>query len=512
LRRKLRRQLQHLRQHLQQHLRQLVRRHLSRHLRDLRRGQLQSQLPGRVSASDSRLPTAVSQKISLSAEPTTRWQPLYKPLRARRVLTLALDIARRLADPGVIEQAVISARAGTTEPASIYWHPYGVAQGDAGLALMYGCFDACFPDQGWDSVAHQWIERASRGAEAAERLPGGLFEGLSGLAFTVDFLSRDGRRYRNLLEHLHDCVVQDVRTQCEALDDGLATGTVSFSAWDAIAGLTGMGAYLLRRRDHVNVVPIIDRLVALSHDSQGLPHWHTSPALSSAWMLDAYPEGHLNCGLAHGIPGPLALLSLAALEGVAVPGLEEAIDRIAGWLSRHCVNDAWGVNWPSAVPLVRQADRLSAGTCEGLAGTHAGWCYGSPGVARALWLAGRARGNAAHNALALDAMRAVMHRPHAARGLSSPALCHGLAGLLCITLRFRQEAPDAGFTNFGRTVLRQIEEMHEPETLLGYRTTEPGGGRIDQAGLLDGAPGIAMALLAAATTQPPTWDRLFLLS
>ena len=60
--------------------------------------------------------------------------------------------------------------------------------------------------------------------------------------------------------------------------------------------------------------------------------------------------------------------------------------------------------------------------------------------------------------------------------------------------------------------MRQLRNMHEPETLLGYRTTEPGGGRIDQAGLLDGAPGIAMALLAATTDQAPGWDRIFLLS
>jgi hypothetical protein len=448
----------------------------------------------------------------LPVTPTASWQPIYKPLRAQRVLSLALDIARRLIDPGVIEQAVSNAKARSTEPASIYWHPYAVAQGDAGIALMYGYFDVCFPEHGWDRVAHEWIERASRGAESAERLPGGLFEGLSGLAFTVDFLSRGGRRYRTLLAHFHECVVNDVHMQCNALDHELAGGGASFLAWDVIAGLTGMGAYLLRRGDHGNLVPVIERLVALTRDTQALPRWHTSVASSSQWMMEAYPEGHLNCGLAHGIPGPLALLSLARLEGVAASGLEETIDAIASWLSLHCVSDACGVNWPSAIPLVRQADGLTVGTCEGLPGTHAGWCYGSPGVARALWLAGLARRNPLYSALAREAMRAVMRRSHEARGLSSPALCHGLAGLLCITLRFRHEVPDVAFTRFARLLLRQIEDMHEPETLLGYRTTEPGGGRIDQAGLLDGAPGIAMALLAAATGQPPSWDRLFLLS
>ena len=118
----------------------------------------------------------------------------------------------------------------------------------------------------------------------------------------------------------------------------------------------------------------------------------------------------------------------------------------------------------------------------------------------------------AFSSLALEAMRAVMQRPRHARALTSPALCHGVAGLLCITLRFRQEAAGEDFTGFGRTLLAELEDMHEPETLLGFRTSAPGGGRMDQAGMLDGAPGIAMALLAASTATPPTWDRLFLLS
>jgi hypothetical protein len=41
---------------------------------------------------------------------------------------------------------------------------------------------------------------------------------------------------------------------------------------------------------------------------------------------------------------------------------------------------------------------------------------------------------------------------------------------------------------------------------------EAGGRRVDNPGLLDGAPGVALALLAACCPAEPTWDRLFLLS
>jgi hypothetical protein len=48
--------------------------------------------------------------------------------------------------------------------------------------------------------------------------------------------------------------------------------------------------------------------------------------------------------------------------------------------------------------------------------------------------------------------------------------------------------------------------------VLGFRSLEPAGNAVDQAGLLDGAPGVALVLLAAATDAEPTWDRLFLLA
>jgi hypothetical protein len=58
----------------------------------------------------------------------------------------------------------------------------------------------------------------------------------------------------------------------------------------------------------------------------------------------------------------------------------------------------------------------------------------------------------------------------------------------------------------------QLLGLYAPEHPLGYYSLEPGGNRVDQPGLLDGAPGVSLALLAASTDVPPTWDRIFLLS
>ena len=53
-------------------------------------------------------------------------------------------------------------------------------------------------------------------------------------------------------------------------------------------------------------------------------------------MREHAPEGNLNCGVAHGAPGSLALMSLALTEGVEVRGQVDAMRRMADWLAAQC--------------------------------------------------------------------------------------------------------------------------------------------------------------------------------
>jgi len=285
-------------------------------------------------------------------------------------------------------------------------------------------------------------------------------------------------------------------------------GGVAVGEYDLISGLTGIGAYLLARRHDPAVEKVLQAvvtsLVVLSGEDAGVPRWHSPAQLLDEYMLQSYPNGNLNCGLAHGIPGPLGLLALAHRAGVVVEGLAEAIYRIASWVAQHQLADAWGVNWPSAVPL--DMPNHAQGP------SRSAWCYGGAGVARALWLAGEALDSSDFRALALRAMEAIYHRPMSERRIDSPTFCHGLAGLLQITLRFAHDTGLPRFQEAAQTLTAQLLGLHEPDTLLGYRSIEQEGRRVDQPGLLDGAPGVALTLLAAATGVPPVWDRLFLLS
>jgi lantibiotic modifying enzyme len=328
-------------------------------------------------------------------------------------------------------------------------------------------------------------------------------------------------RYQRLLASFDEAVARETVQNAARLR---ASDQVSVGDFDVISGLSGVGAYLVCRRDEpaigVALANAVDALAYVVTRDRTPPAWYT-PAhlLYDDATREMYPHGNLNCGLAHGVPGILAFLSLVRLTGGSSPTLDEAIETIADWLLVNRLDDDWGVNWPAAVPL--EAMRLTNGdvtlrpadpaTAPGGPG-RAAWCYGAPGIARALWLAGRAMDRTDYRTVAILAMEAVFRRPIPTRMIDSPTFCHGVAGLLAITLRFAADTGDAQFARAAEELTQQILGRFQRESLLGFRNLEYRGNETDQPGLLDGAAGVAIVLLAAATGVEPTWDRAFLLS
>jgi lantibiotic biosynthesis protein len=178
-------------------------------------------------------------------------------------------------------------------------------------------------------------------------------------------------------------------------------------------------------------------------------------------------------------------------------GLDEAIDRLATWLATHRLDDRWGINWPSGVGLLAQnnpAGRIADVNTSPRA--QAGWCYGSPGVARSLHFAGLALQKPEYCDLANESIESVLRRPIEVR----------------IVMRFANDTSATSMRAGATALTRQLLRLYEPDSLLGFRSVGIGDNRVDQPGLLDGAPGVALVLLAAAGAVEPGWDRMFLLS
>ena len=71
---------------------------------------------------------------------------------------------------------------------------------------------------------------------------------------------------------------------------------------------------------------------------------------------------------------------------------------------------------------------------------------------------------------------------------------------------------DALFTDAAVELTERLLELYRPEMATGYYSRKSTGELREHSGLLDGAAGVALALLAASTPVEPAWDHVLLLS
>ena len=373
---------------------------------------------------------------------------------------------------------------------------------------MCGYAAHCLDDAAWTSVSQEFLSSAAAAAQT-RRLGPGLFDGFSGLGFAGAVLSGAGGRYERLTGSV-DAAVSHYLGFLLSQHDGSETTPLSF---DVVSGLTGVGVYLLQRSADDQPSPELVSVVELLTGNRAIPPpaswWTSGPALAHRPLGTLFPDGCLDCGLAHGVPGPLAFLARAWTHGVRTPQNASAIEATVSWLLEHQAPDAWGANWPLAVPLPSAAAAPDPGR-PGSRAARAGWCYGSPGVTRAIWLAGVALDRADWCELAVAAMKSVYRRPADLRQITTPSLCHGTAGLLQISQRFYHDTHDPDFSDQVALLTSELLEAFDPEQPFGFVNHERDDH--DNPGLLDGAAGVAATLLAVATDVPPTWDQALLIA
>jgi hypothetical protein len=456
-----------------------------------------------------------SSQPAADSTPRAAWNALLdEPLRSLAQQT-ALDIASRMRDPEHVQQIAEQARERNPKP----W-AWNLAQpaACAELALFYHYLDRCFPEQTWRSTSRGYLNLlAERSQQSAVASPG-LFGGTSLMALVVRHLSADGRHAQGTLARLHQALASQVRPYSSwRLPADQAEGGVAESDFDLITGAAGIVGYLTSvsapdSAVHGALDTLLGYLVQLAEPGQipGAERWLCpAPLLVTDRDRLQYPSGRFNCGLAHGFPGILAALALTALAGYDHPGLRESLAFGSEWLIQRQLTDDWGVNWPSVIP---QEQASSPEQWRQLPPARAAWCYGAPGVARSLWLAGRALQQVSYTKVALAAMAAVLSRPWSVRRIAGPTLCHGVAGLLLICLRFAHDSGDPLILSHIPGLVEQLLTLFDPQSPLGFQERLPDGSLVDQPDFLTGASGVALALLAASTSVEPSWDRLLLLA
>ncbi|MCA1841944.1 MAG: Lanthionine biosynthesis cyclase LanC, partial [Actinobacteria bacterium] len=281
---------------------------------------------------------------------------------------------------------------------------------------------------------------------------------------------------------------------------------------DLLDGLVGIGVYGLERLPAAAggrlVAATVARLGERAEDHDGGVTWSTPPCLLPDPWHRVAPFGRYDLGMAHGVPGVVSFLARACRNGfdVAARGLLEGA---AAWLRAQARpgDRAAGAAYPAWV-VPGSGDAGPARTA---------WCYGDPGVAAGLAGAAGAlrRDDWCEAALALA--RQTARRPLAETGVRDAGLCHGAGGLGLVFARLHHASGHPATLDSARFWFRHTLELARPGLGFGgysaWRYPHEATGRWeDDPGLLEGAAGVGLVLLAAAAPLTPAWDRLLLLS
>jgi hypothetical protein len=119
----------------------------------------------------------------------------------------------------------------------------------------------------------------------------------------------------------------------------------------------------------------------------------------------------------------------------------------------------------------------------------------------------------------LELAREAARRPVEHCGVREASFCHGSTGLGHLYNRLYQATGEPLFKEAATSWIHWTLEQHQPgEGLGGYFFWYPvdptdetkGNVHVPNGGLLSGASGIALTLLAACHPFPPTWDGVLL--
>jgi hypothetical protein len=313
-----------------------------------------------------------------------------------------------------------------------------------------------------------------------------LHDGLAGVGWTVAHLADDPNS-----EEL-----------CASIDRGLlrALEREWQGPYDLIGGLVGFGVYALERGEqgHALAGRVLEvlRSKAVSR-GRGLA-WKTDPKLLPPHQRAVAPHGYWNFGVAHGVPGVVALCARCVSAGTHATAARELMNGAAEFLL-----DAEPPNDAGRFPPWH-TDGGTDGNRARLA-----WCYGDLGVAAALTAAAQVEPRWQQEARSLA--RACALRP-SGEWLHDAGVCHGAAGIAHTFNRMYQATGDLVLRDAALRWLTVTLEMRNEHAYAGFPAFdgETGGWRAD-ATLLSGAAGIALVLRSMVSEDAPLWDRLLLL-
>lgn len=343
--------------------------------------------------------------------------------------------------------------------------------GASGRALAFRALAQATDDERYREAMRSQIHAAVKATDVPDI---GLFTGISGLRGVAAILTLDDPQYEKLVQ------------QCDDYVDGLLPDVASarvtgFNTFDVIAGWSG--ALLARGLGQRCPTGRLSNLLAwmLEDDAR----WRVTHPVRT----DDPPDNDL--GLAHGLAGVLAAIALSIdnVDGALRERLAEQSRRLASDAVRYGNRIAW----PQAALLPAGQDM-----------TRSAWCYGTPGVAAALYWVSRRLQDQTLGDLAIAALQGESTASFQQWHANDHALCHGTLGNAVIFASVGSAAGDPVLLNGAAAAVEIAVRGLEADDAVCWGISYDLQRR-DLSGELDGAAGITLGLLTLIGDADSVW-------
>jgi lantibiotic modifying enzyme len=421
---------------------------------------------------------------------TGGWRPLLEGAPRAQALAAIRDIAAALRRPR------FPVRIG--DPADKASYRLSLGSGVSGIALFHAYLAKAGLQADGRDIAEDFLDQAAAGPARHVMTPS-LTSGFTGIAWAHAHV-----RQRVFRERDHGGLTE--------IDEALVALLRRWrwpAKFDVLHGLAGIGVYALdrlpARAGHLMLDLIVRRLDELGERKEGGLAWFTPPE-----GIAHVPEGEFCLGVAHGTAGVMAFLARAARVPAIRKRTLSMLEAATPFVLAQRLRGEGGGGFPAWV--------TRGGASSGPA--RLAWCYGDLGIAAALLAGGRATGRPEWQAEAVTLALGAHARSPEHNRVRDATLCHGAAGAGHVFNRLYQATEDARLAEVARHwFARALGDFRRPgqgvagflpHGLLHADVGDPSPSHPD-SGLLTGACGIGLALLAAATAIEPRWDRVLML-
>lgn len=426
------------------------------------------------------------------------------------------DIAYKLKDPAQVKAAACAASNRNSEGRNP-WDSCSLSQGYPGLILFYSKMDMLYPEEGWDEVIHDYLMALHEEMNGNSLDDVSLYSGLTGIAYAVLQASRGGTRYSGFLQQLNSLafkrIEQFLREGSETFSE--AKGVSPFW-YDPMSGLSGLAVYLRELPENETAQWLYKELMKnqvrladeISIDGEVVPGWYIPRHYQfNQDYQTMYPNGSFNSGMSHGIAGTLACLAQASLDGYEAKGQKEAIWEISQWLVNKKRVKGESISWPDILSFEHEV----FGQPNYNEDHPDAWCYGLPGIAYSLYLAGRALNEKSLIREALEAYTSLIAKELKETSVSGLSFCHGVSGNMHILHKMvrKEEEHFSIYKEKLNDYANKLIDSYNPEAPFGYTDAE--NKMLHKPGLLEGSAGICLSMLELIHGADLKWDSPFLL-